>query len=139
MASLQTIRDAIRTTLNGISDLHVYDTVPEASNLPAAVVMPDTANFNVAMGRGMDTWEFDIAVLVSWGESGVAQDRLDAYVTGAGARSIRQAIFSNRNLGLADTDAHISRMSDYGGQFDMAGIDNIGARLRLVVHTKGTE
>jgi hypothetical protein len=139
MSSLQSIRDAIKTTLeSAIDSLSAYDTVPGATNLPAVVVVPSTANFNVAMGRGTDTWEFDLAVMVPYTDADIAQDALDNYVTGAGDSSIRQAIFQNRDLGLSDTDAHISGMSDYGSRFEMAGIQNIGAKLRLVVHTKGT-
>jgi hypothetical protein len=111
--------------------------VPEVSNLPAAVVVPLTANFDVAMGRGTDTWEFDIAVLVSWTDSDIAQDSLDDFVTGSGDKSIRQVVFQNRSLGLTAVDAHVSSMSDYGSSFSMASVQHIGAKLRLVVHTKG--
>lgn len=140
MASLQNIRDAIKTTLEGsIDSLFAYDTVPEISNLPAVVVVPDNANFDVAMGRGTDTYEFDLAVLVSFTDAGIAQDSLDDYVTGAGSKSIRQAVFQNRALGLTGVNAHVSGMSDYGSSFEMSDIQHIGAKLRLVVHTKGTE
>lgn len=138
MASLQSIRDAVKTTLeSAIEGLSVYDTVPEVSNLPACVVVPLTANFDTAMGRGTDTWEFELPVLVSYTDADIAQDSLDDYVTGAGAKSIRQAVFQNKELGLSDANAHVSRMSDYGTSFNMASIQHIGAKLRLVVHTKG--
>lgn len=139
MASLSTIRDAIKTTLeSAIGGLSVYDTVPEASNLPAIVVVPNMASFDVAMGRGVDTWEFDLAVLVSFSDADIAQDSLDDYVTGAGPKSVRQAIFNNKTLGLTDANAHVHEMSDYGSGFEMAKVQHIGAKLRLVVHTKGT-
>lgn len=139
MASLSEIRDAVKTTLeSAIEGLTAYDTVPEVSNLPAAVVVPLTADFDVAMGRGTDTWEFDIPVLVSFTDADIAQDSLDDFVTGAGGKSIRQAVFQNKTLGLSDVDAHISEMSDYGSSFEMASVQNIGAKLHLIVYTKGT-
>lgn len=139
MSSLQAIRDAIKATVEAqIPGVFGYDTVPEVANLPAIVAMPDTADFAVAMGRGADTWELDLAVLVPWTDSNVSQDALDELVTGAGPRSIRQVIFLNKTLGLADVNAHISGMSDYGAAFEMAKIEHIGARLRMVVHTTGT-
>lgn len=138
MASLQAIRDAIKTTLeSAIEGLTVYDTVPEVSNLPAAVVVPLSANFVVAMGRGADTWTFELPVLVSYTDADIAQDSLDDFVTGAGAKSIRQVVFQNKGLGLDDVDAHISGMSDYGTAFTMADVQHIGAKLQLTVHTKG--
>lgn len=142
MASLQAIRTAVKTTLAAIDDLNAYDTVPDASNLPAVVVAPVSADFDVSMGRGVDTWQIDLFVLVSDSERGLAQNQLDGLVTGAGSSSIRQAIFQARDLGLgvtSGTDAHVSGMSSYGARFTMSNLGHVGAKLRLVVHTKGTE
>lgn len=139
MAGLEAIRDAIKTTIEaGIPTLHCYDTVPEATNLPAVVVAPTAADFDVTMGRGTDTWTFTLAVLVQSLDADLGQDRLDALVTGAGATSIRQCIFNARSLGLANVDAHVSAMSGYGGTFESAGANHIGATLTLNVHTTGT-
>jgi hypothetical protein len=77
-------------------------------------------------------------VLAPSGDNDVGQDILDDYVTGAGDKSIRQAVFNNRTLGLSNVDAHVSGMTDYGGSFEAVDVDHIGARLRLVVHTTGT-
>lgn len=138
MASLKAIRDAIKETVeSAIPSITCYDTVPESPNLPAVIVQPAVGDFNVAFGRGTDRWEFDLIVLVSWGESDVAQDELDGYISGAGETSIRQAIFNARKLGLTDTDASVSAMSEYGGK-TAAAMDHLGAVLRLVVVTSGT-
>lgn len=141
MASLEAIRDAVKTTIEtNITSLHVYDTVPgEANVLPCVVQIPFSADFEVAMGRGSDTWEIDLLVLVTTADLDIGQDALDAYVSGSGSRSVRQAIFANRQLGLADgTSAHVSEMLEYGMRFEAAAYDHIGARLRLKVHTPGT-
>lgn len=141
MSGLDAIRDAIKTTIEtAVPELHVYDTVPEAANvLPCVIVIPFTADYVIAMGRGLDTWEFDLLILVSTSDLDIRQDDLDAYVSGSGARSVRQAIFNARTLGLTGTDAHISQMLEYGARFVVAEFDHLGARLRLIVHTSGTE
>jgi hypothetical protein len=139
MAALEDIRQAITDTLDTIPGLRVTATVPDVANLPAVVILPRTTNFDMAFGRGFDEYEFDLAVLVSRAEPRTGQDALDAFITGAGSSSIRQTVFNNRTLGLSDgTQAHVSRMSDYGTQFPAAGVDHIGAVLRLVVQTIGT-
>lgn len=139
MATLSAIRDAVKTTITAnISGVEVYDTVPDVAITPAVVVFPAEADFTVAMGRGTDRWEFDLYVLCQRAVADEGQNALDAYVTGAGASSIRQVVFNNPTLGVADTDAHISQMRDYGGQFESAQIPHVGARLRLVVLTPGT-
>lgn len=139
MASLKDIRAAVKTTLEAaIPSLHVHATVPDAVNvLPAVLVIPWTAELNVAMGRGTDTWELDLLVLVSTTEIGLRQEDLDELVTGAGAKSIRQAIFQTKSLGLPETDANVSQMLEYGARFPVGEIEHLGARLRLIVNTSG--
>jgi hypothetical protein len=139
LSSLSTIRAAVKSTLEtAIQSLRVYDTVPEAVELPAVVVQPTNADFDVAMGRGTDTWTLELLVLVSWGDSDLAQNALDDYISGAGDSSIREAIFNNRGLGLTDCDAHVRDLTSYGVRFQAAQIDHVGAVLTMTVHTRGT-
>jgi len=140
MASLQEVRDGIKTTLeSNVSGLRVYDVVPDYSiNFPVAIVLPLNIEFNVSMQRGTDLYNFDILVAVERGNSRTAQDKLDAYITGQGSSSLRQAIFNNRTLGLTDTDATISSVSNYAADVNLNGIDAIGANISLEVYTKGT-
>jgi hypothetical protein len=139
MATLGEIRDAIKETLSTIADVRIYDTVPDQVNLPAILILPVEANFDKAFGRGHDEWQFDLFVMTSRTVARTSQDSLDAFVNGSGTRSIRALIFANQTLGLNDgTQAHVSGMSRYGGEFKTAGQDHIGAALRLTVTTIGT-
>lgn len=143
MAGLSEIRTAIKTTIeSAVSTVKVYPVV-EAVNVIAqggvsVVVLPQATDFLVAMGRGTDTYTFALLVMANPGDPEIAQNTLDAHITGAGSSSIRAAVFAAKTLGLANTDAHISGMSGYGGRFESAGIDHIGAVLTLIVHTVGT-
>lgn len=139
MATLSALRDAVKTTLTAnLSGVEVYDTIPDVVLTPAIVVVPAEADFNIAMGRGTDRWEFDLYVLCQRAVSDEGQDQLDAYATGAGALSIRQIVFNNKTLGVTDTDAHVSGMRGYAETFPVAQIPHVGAILRLVVLTPGT-
>lgn len=140
MASVSELRDAVKTTLEAnMTGVHVYDTVPDAPNvLPCVVIIPFTAAFDQAMGRGTDQWVFDLLVLCSGSEMDVRQDQLDSFITGAGSNSIRQIIFQNRALGRSDCDAYVSELTEYGMRFPAAEIDHVGARLKLIIYTVGT-
>jgi hypothetical protein len=139
VASLAQIRTALRdTVVAAIPALTGYDTIPGSPNLPAFAVIPVEADFTVAMGRGVDTWQLDVFVLVSSSDEGLGQTQLDLFVSGAGSSSVRQAVFAARGLGLTDTDAHIAAMTGYNLAFSAAQVDHIGATLRAVVHTSGT-
>jgi hypothetical protein len=140
VATLAAIRDAIKTTLtDNISGLRLHDTIPDEITPPCVVVAPVSADFNVAMGRGFDTWQFDLLIFLSRSDPRSAQDSLDGYVNGFGASSIRKVIFSNRTLGLTGVDAHVSGMSNYSARHLVGTTEYFGASLRLVVHTPGTE
>lgn len=139
MASLSAIRAALKTTIeDAVPAIQCYANVPEVTNLPAAVVMPRSSDFNRAMGRGVDLYLFDVIVLVSRRDDDLAQYDLDELVTGAGAKSLRQAIWNNRDLDLTDTDAHVTGMSQYGAQWDIGDVDHVGAVLSVQVTTPGT-
>jgi hypothetical protein len=140
MASLAAICDATKATIDAAGvGIRTYDHAPDITVVPALLILPAETNFDVAFGRGFDTHLLDLFVMVGRVSPRTGQDSLNAYVTGAGPQSIRQAIFARRTLGLTDgTDAHVSGMSRYGGSFSAAQIDHIGAVLRLVVTTPGT-
>ena len=135
MSSLAQIRDAIKSTL-AMPGLHVYDTVADVVNVPAVVVMPYQSDYATAMAMGGDTYWFNLAVMVQRsGDTRDSQEQLDLYITGKGPKSIREHIFHNCDLGLDDVDAVVEGVpkDGYGGTFDTAGFNYVGALLRLRV------
>jgi len=141
MPTLGEIRRAIDNTVQtSIPGLRGFNDVADVVQVPAMVVMParDTADFSGAFGRGMDTWNFDLYVLVARTEASVAQGALDQYISGSGARSLRRVFYENPDLGLAGVDdAHCSGVREYGGKFQTARIEHVGAIVRLTVRTSG--
>jgi hypothetical protein len=132
VSSLTEIRDALKKTISQ-SGLHVYETVPDVTNSPAAVILPDVANYNNAMAMGGDEYHFDVAILVSAHNIRDAQRQLDAFVTGQGEKSVREFLFRNSNLGLSDVDSHVKGFRGYGGSFKTAMTNSVGAVLKVCV------
>lgn len=133
MSSLGAIRDAIKTTLTAnIGSLVTYDTIPDAPQVPCVVVAPATGDFAGLNGNCV-MWEFDLYVLTARGDSRVGQDKLDALIDGAGGSSIRAVIKANPTLGLSDCSAHVTGVSDYGGEYRAAQVQHWGAKLALKV------
>lgn len=138
--TLGELRDGIKATLDtAIPELTGYDTVPDTVNLPCYIVMPTGATFPQTNATPDDEWTFDLHVLVSRGDTGLGQDQLDEFISSAGSNSIREAIDRFPELGLEDGNvrARIVSMANYGGQFEAAGVDHIGATLRLLVTIEG--
>lgn len=142
MPGLPELRSRLREMLEEIADdaLSVYETVPEsAPNLPAIVIQPATAQYEDKTNpMGLDTYEFDLQVIVSWGDSAVAQDALDAYLAKTGPLSIRALFRARRDMDFGDgTDARVDRM-EYGVTFGREQeLTSLGASLRLIVRTDG--
>lgn len=137
MATVAEVRAAIKTVLEAaITGLHVHDKMVGVANVPAVVVKPVEADYDQAMGRGLDKWEYDLLVLASKADELTSQERLDEMVDGGGTKSVRKAIFNNNTLNLANTNAHVSSMSNYDGRHTVGAFTYAGANLRLVVHTK---
>lgn len=143
MASLKQIRQAAGDTLEAnLPGLKAHRTVPGSAVGDVVVVQPaedQLADFLVAMGRGSDTYNLDLLVLVPNRDLKLAQDALDDYLTGAGSKSIREAVFTHKDLGLTNVDAHVAGAFGYGADYRLGNTDYLGATLRLIVHTKGTE
>lgn len=140
--TLGALRDGVKATLNvELPELTCYDTVPDAANLPCCIVMPTGASFPYTMATPDDEWTLDLHVLVSRGDTGLGQDQLDEFISSAGPKSIREVINRLPDLGIdgGNVRARIVAMANYGGQFEAAQIDHIGATLRLIVDIRGPE
>lgn len=131
-SSLRQIRTALAATISQ-SGLNVYETVPDVSNSPAAVILPDDADYANAMGMGGDTYYFSVAIMVAAHNIRDAQDQLDEYVTGKGTKSVREFLFHNGDLGLPDVDSFVKGYKGYGGSYKTAMTNSVGAVLKVCV------
>lgn len=139
MSSITVIRKALQSTIQaymGTAQM-VYDTVPGITELPGVVIEPAKGDFLGAMGRGTDEWYFNVMVFASRADEQNGQNNLDELISGAGPKSIRQAIFLNPTLGLADSTAVVTGMRGYGGTTKDAGMGVVGAILTVCVYTDG--
>jgi hypothetical protein len=140
MPTLSEIRSAIDDTVqHSITGLRGFNDVSDVVQAPAMVVMParDTADFSVTFGYDA-VWNFDLYILVARGEASVAQQSLDQYLSPSGPKSLRQVFREHPDLGISGVDdAHCAGVREYGGKWQTARIDHVGAIVRLTVRTSG--
>ena len=113
MATLSGMRSGIATNLAAISGLRTAATMPDQPNPPIAVVMPQSVSYDTAFGRGLDTYEFVVLVVVGRVDERTAQNLLDGYCNPTGAPSIKTAIESDRTLGGEVNDLRVTDMRNY--------------------------
>jgi hypothetical protein len=111
--SLSTLRTGIATNLATISGLRTSATVPDDPKPPVAVIVPNGISFDTAMGRGLDTYEFTVLVIVGRVDERSAQNTLDAYCAATGATSIKTAIERDKTLAGAAQSLRVTEMRNY--------------------------
>ena len=108
--SIGGMRTGLATNLASISGLRTSDYVPDDPKPPVAVVMPPTIKFDLAMGRGLDEYEFVITVIVGKQSERAAQKLLDSLCAPTGAGSVKTAIESDRFLAGQCQDLRVTEM-----------------------------
>ena len=112
MTDINGVRDALKANLQTITNLRVYDLIPDIVTPPCAVVGQLDFTFDVDNARGLDQASVDVFVIVQRISERTGQDKLDLFLAGSGTGSIKTAIESDRTLGgLVDTLRVISAES----------------------------
>jgi hypothetical protein len=132
---LAAVRTALKTRLETIDGLRVYDTAPDAVVPPAVVIKPapgQLIDYNSA--TGVDDLRFTLILVVPRRDEGAAQDELDSYLARSGANSIYATI---SGLAVPGTDfAEVMNASDYGG-YTYANETFFGCKFLVVVGVEG--
>jgi hypothetical protein len=111
--SVSELRAGIATNLAAISGLRTSAFVPDNPTPPIAVVVPQRIEYDAAMGRGMDTYTFDVLVIAQRMSERTAQSLLDGYCNPTGPSSVKTAIQSDPTLGGKCFDLRVTEMSAY--------------------------
>lgn len=112
MTDINGVRDALKANLQTITNLRVYDLIPDIVTPPCAVVGQLDFTFDIDNQRGLDQASVDVYVIVQRISERSGQDKLDNFLAGSGNGSIKTALESDRTLGgLVDTLRVISAES----------------------------
>ena len=112
ITNINGVRDALKANLQTITNLRVYDLIPDIVTPPCAVVGQLDFTFDIDNARGLDQASVDVYVIVQRISERTGQDKLDLFLAGSGTGSIKTAIESDRSLGgLVDTLRVISAES----------------------------
>ena len=131
--TISELRSGIATNLATISGLRTSSTVPDNPNPPIALVEPMTVQFDTAMGRSLDQYNFKVTVIVGRASERTSQNSLDAYCSGSGSSSVKGAIESDRTLGGKANDLRVTGLSSYGS-ITIADVTYLAAEFAVVVY-----
>lgn len=138
MASLTDIRVALADNLSSIAGLQQSAYMLSNPTPPTAEVMPSSIRYDRSMARGLDTHNLTVRVLVGQSSDRGAQKRLDGFLAGSGATSIKAAIESDTTLGGAASDLRVMECSGYRVYGREGNASVLGAEWQVEVVAKGT-
>jgi hypothetical protein len=97
-----TVRDNLKTALQSISGLRVFDYVPDSTNIPTnnafAIVGQLNMNYDFTLNRGFDSATCQVIVVVGRMSERNGQERLDGLLASSGSTSIKTAIEADKTL-----------------------------------------
>ena len=100
-----TVRDNLKTALQTISGMRVFDYVPDSTNIPTnnafAIVGQLSMNYDYTLNRGFDSASCQIIVVVGRMSERNGQERLDGLLASSGSTSIKAAVEVDKTLGGA--------------------------------------
>lgn len=133
MASISDLRTGIATNLATITGLRTSSTLPDNPNPPVALVAPTSITFDGAFHKGMQTYTFNVLVIVGRADERTAQNKLDGFVSSTGSSSIKLAIESDKTLGGKAFDTRVSEMRSYG-QIPIGEVTYLSAEFTVLCY-----
>lgn len=126
-----TVRANLKTAIAPVVS-RVFDYIPDQVPTPCAVVGNITITFDEAQNRGLDMGEVDVIVIVSRMNERGAQDKLDGYLAGTGAGSLKAAIEADRTLAGALATLRVIRAAPI--TIEVAGVTFFAYQYEVMLH-----
>ena len=125
------VRDGLKTRLQTITGLRAYDLIPDTVVPPCAIVGQLDFTFDIDNARGLDQAQVDVLVIVQRFSERAGQDKLDGYLAGSGASSIKAAIEGDRTLGGTVNTLRVTGAE--AGTYESQGIQFLSYRYRITI------
>jgi hypothetical protein len=125
------VRDGLKTRLQTITGLRAYDLIPDTVVPPCSVVGQLDFTFDIDNARGLDQAQVDVLVIVQRFSERAGQDKLDGYLAGSGASSIKAAIEGDRTLGGTVNTLRVTGAE--AGTYDSQGVTFLSYRYRITI------
>lgn len=129
--NVSNVRDGIKTRLQTISGLRVWDVIPDQVTPPGAVVGQLDFTFDIDNARGVDLANVDVYVIVQRMDARSGQNKLDGYLAGSGSTSIKAAIEGDRTLGGTVNTLRVTRAE--AGTYVQGDVTFLSYRYSLTI------
>ncbi len=129
------VREGLKANLKEISDLRIYDIMPDVVVPPCAIIGQLDFTYDLNNARGLDQVNVDVFVIVQRFSERSGMQNLDKFLAGSGNYSIKQAIESDRTLGGACNTLRVT--SAESGTYISGDVEFLSYRYRVTVWGQG--
>lgn len=134
--NLVDVADQLAAAAGTVGGLRVYPRPGPRINSPALVVgLPESVEFDQTYGRGFDALSLVLFILVARTSDRAAGGELLAYLSGAGAKSIKAAVEAGEYTACDD----VRVVSAAVGAITHDGVEYLGATFDIRIMGKGDE
>lgn len=122
-ATITQVGQGLKTRLETISGLRVFDYQPDNIFPPIAFPALTSIEYHKAMGGGMRIFTYNITTVTGRVDERTGQDELDAFASYDGAKSVRAALEADKTLGgvvdtlIVTSSASVNALSQGDNQF----------------------
>lgn len=132
-ATVSQVSDAIKARLATVNGLRTFSYQPEQLNPPFAWPELTQVTYHRSMQLGDVEMQFTINVVVGRYTDRTANELLDEYLSATGAKSIRQALESDRTLGGVVQTVILSSAADVTS-LNEADANFLQVQYQMTVH-----
>ncbi|HEY9472732.1 MAG TPA: hypothetical protein VIS06_02650 [Mycobacteriales bacterium] len=133
---LNAVATGLATAAATIPGLSAFGYLPDSIPEPAFVITDMDIDFDRAFGRGLDQVVLRCPVLLGRADDKASQAKLNGYLSGGGAASLKAALEADGTLGGACDDLHVRRVS--GRRYYQVGeTQYVGAEFEVLVIGRG--
>lgn len=129
---------ALASNLSAIDGVQVSPFPLGAPSPPTIQILPGPIQYDLAMGRGLDTDTVTIQAFASTTDIEGATRQMLAFAEATGASSIKAAAEADKTLGGWADDMHVTTFSGVSLAQTRNGVDVLLAEWTAVIYVKGT-
>lgn len=127
------VRQGLADAADAIEGLICTPRTPDSPEEPAFFPRRTLIEFDSAMGRGLDRITATCVLLVSRADDEAGQEALEAYLAGAGPRSLKAALQSDRTLGGACRTLRLVAIDSHK-MITVGVVDYFGAEVTVDIY-----
>lgn len=133
-SSISDLRQGLADALRTIPGLRVFELLPDNPNPPGVAISLDRVMYDSVFARGADEYEFTLHLFAARSDDRSAQVRLEEYIAGSGAYSVKAAVEADPSLTGSAHTVRVSEARNVGSQDRADGLSLLLVDFNVTIY-----